>query len=338
MKKKHFFARRDFLKAIGYGAVTGSVFLNLNEAKAADAKKSEKAKSGTIRFGLCADVHKDIMHDTDARLKTFIDRMNTEKVDFIMQLGDFVRPYEHNQGFLDIFNQFKGPRYHVLGNHDMDGGFTREQTLKFWGVQDKYYSFDQNGYHFIVLDGNDKRTDHPGGYPKYIGPEQIAWLKEDLKNTQLPTLIFSHQGLGPDSGSVDNAQEIQSILEQANSGKTGRVIACVNGHTHVDKVTKHNGIYYIQINSMSYYWMGGDFRHARYSPEIEKKFPWVSYTAPYKDALYAIVTLKPDGITIEGIQSQWVPPSPMEMNIPEDAKYDRFRTATPSITNRTVKL
>ena len=93
----------------------------------------EGAERTPVRFGICADVHKDVMHDADARLKTFINRMNKENVDFIIQLGDFCRPYDYNRGFLGIWNEFKGSRYQVLGNHDTDGGFTREQTLKFWG-------------------------------------------------------------------------------------------------------------------------------------------------------------------------------------------------------------
>lgn len=99
------------------------------------------------------------MHDADERLETFIDGMNREKVDFVIQLGDFCRPYPKNETFLDIWNRFDGPGHHVLGNHDMDGGFIREETLAFWGTKGKYRSFDLGGYHLVVLDGNDKKED-----------------------------------------------------------------------------------------------------------------------------------------------------------------------------------
>ncbi len=45
----------------------------------------------------------------------------------------------------------------------MDGGFTREQTIEYWGMPTKYYSFDMKGYHFIILDGNDKRDPPQSG-------------------------------------------------------------------------------------------------------------------------------------------------------------------------------
>ncbi len=80
----------------------------------------------TVRIGLIADVHKDIIHDADERLTDFIRTMTAAKADAIIQLGDFCIPKPSNLPFLDIFKRFEGPQFHVLGNHDTDGGFTRE--------------------------------------------------------------------------------------------------------------------------------------------------------------------------------------------------------------------
>ena len=71
---------------------------------------------------------------------------------------------------------------------------------------------------------------------------------------------------------------------------------------------------------MSYKWVGEKYRHARFSPEIEKAHPWVSYTVPYKDPLFAVVTLTPDGILkIDGTKSQFIPPTPSELGYPSDS-------------------
>jgi predicted phosphodiesterase len=72
------------------------------------------------RFGVMTDVHFDVIDDAEDRLRHFIDEMNREKVDFIIQLGDFCFPLPENKPFLDIWQQFAGPKYHALGNHDMD--------------------------------------------------------------------------------------------------------------------------------------------------------------------------------------------------------------------------
>ena len=326
------FNRRNFLKVFRFVVILTFTLLCLFSCNGNLARQREEHKIHTIRFGLCADVHKDVIHDADIRLKTFIDRMNQEKVDFIMQLGDFCRPYDYNQGFLDIWNQFQGSRFHVLGNHDTDGGFTREQTLEFWGAKDKYYSFDMSGYHFVVLDGNDKKKQGAvSGYPRYIGEQQTQWLKNDLLKTNSPTFIFSHQSI-ENAGGLENGQAIRRILEEVNREAGFRkVIACFSGHHHADYYAVIEGIYYIQINSMSYEWLGADYKHARFSKEIEEAHPWVSYTAPYKDALYAIVTIRPKGtIEIDGIQSEWIRPSPSELGVPENKE----NKSTPKISDR----
>lgn len=331
------FNRRRILKAFKYWSILVLVLFWLSGCHGNMANQEDAHKQRIIRFGLCADVHKDVIHDADTRLKTFIERMNLEKVDFIMQLGDFCRPYEFNQGFLDIWNQFEGSRYHVLGNHDTDGGFTREQTLEFWGAKDKYYSFDLNGCHFVVLDGNDKKEQGAAsGYPRYIGKQQAEWLKSDLANTNSPTFIFSHQSI-ENAGGVENGQAIRTILEEANrEANFQKVVACFSGHHHADYYTVIEGIYYVQINSMSYEWLGADYKHARFSKEIEEAHPWVSYTAPYKDPLYAIVTIRSEGtIEIEGIQSEWIRPSPSELGVPEPKGIDK---STPTISNRVLKV
>ncbi|MGY0040964.1 hypothetical protein [Pedobacter sp. NJ-S-72] len=41
----------------------------------------------TIRFGVIADLHHDIMHDGIERLSAFTDQMNIENPDFIVQMA-----------------------------------------------------------------------------------------------------------------------------------------------------------------------------------------------------------------------------------------------------------
>jgi len=132
--------RRDFIRGLSIAGTAIMFPLHLN------ANGSKKGRS--LKFGLCADVHKDIMHDADLRMKTFIDEASEKDLDFIIQLGDFCRPYEYNLEFMSIWNSYPGKKYHVLGNHDMDGGFTREQVVEYWNIPGRYYSFDSK-FHSI---------------------------------------------------------------------------------------------------------------------------------------------------------------------------------------------
>ena len=185
--------RRDFIKSTLLG---GASFVTTWPVLAnGQAKKTDPSRP--LRFGVIADIHKDVMHDADERLRVFIEQMEREKVDFILQLGDFCVPKEENLGFLKIWNTFKGPKYHVLGNHDTDdngqGSTTRERTMAYWGMPARFYSFDRGGVHFVVLDGNDRPADHKSGYPRFMASDQLEWLRKDLAATKKSTFIFVHQ-------------------------------------------------------------------------------------------------------------------------------------------------
>jgi len=298
-------------------------------------------KNGLVRIGMCTDVHLPTMHDPEYRITKFIDAMKTEKPDFIIELGDFGTPDPKYSSLFDIWNSFPGDRHHVIGNHEMDGGFSLEQALAYRKMNKSYYSFDKNGFHFIVLDGNDKPDSSAKGYKQFIGPEQVTWLMEDLAGTSYPVILFSHQGLvlyhgaGEDYG-VQNYGEMQGILESHNRANPGKkVIACFNGHTHYDYAENINGIWYITITSMSYHWLGEKYEHIRYSREVDRDFRWIKYTAPFKEPLFTVVEVSSKGtIKIAGRKTEWVGPTPWELGYPERLKeYMR-----PAITKRNLKF
>ena len=202
--------RRNFIQKLAVGSLMIAPITKAIAASSPVSLNADPAKV-KIRFGICADIHQDIMHDGERRLQVFIDDMQKQNVDFIIQLGDFCRPYERNLPFLKIWEQFPGSRYHVIGNHDNDGGFSHDQVIAFWRAPFKYYSFDKNGYHFVVLNGNEHNpsSDRAVGYARYIGKEQQAWLEKDLQQTKLTAIIFCHQGLDNDMGGIENATQIK---------------------------------------------------------------------------------------------------------------------------------
>ncbi len=271
-----------------------------------------------IRIGLIADIHKDLMYDADARLANFLKAVQKRKPDFILQMGDFCQPIPKNQNFLNLWNAHPGPKYHLLGNHDMDGGFTRQQTMNFYGMQSRYYSFDLKGFHFVFLDGNDPNPQPWSGYNRYIGAEQLEWLKVDLEKTKAPTLVFSHQTLEDPSAGVHNANAIQAVLEAENQ-KAGfqKIIACFSGHNHTNYLTQINGIHYCQINSASYRWVGEQYQRVRLSEAIDKQYPILRSTIPYKDPLFTFLEIDPAKglIHLEEKVSTFVGPGPAEMGI-----------------------
>lgn len=325
---RRIFLRNSALSAVG---ITGIHKLPALEKD----QKHEK-----ICFGICADLHQDVMQDGPNRIEAFINDMQDKKPDFILQMGDFCRPYDYNRVILDIYNRFDGPRYHVIGNHDMDGGFTQDQVVSFWNAIDKYYSFDMKGYHFVVLNGNDhnpKPVLRPG-YARYIGVEQMKWLESDLDKTNLPVIVFCHQPLDNNLEGVENAPIVRLIFARANE-KAGykKVRLVFSGHNHQDWMNLINNIHYIQINSMSYNWLGSDYEHIRFSAEVDKAHPYIKETVPYKDPLWAFVTLYSNGeLELKGKRSVFVGPSPIEMGMP--VEFIKGYPIVPYISDRKFKL
>lgn len=315
--------RRNFLSHLSTSAagITLLPLLPLSEVKANTFVSEKQAiRKKVLKVGICSDVHQDLMHDGEKRLQTFINEMNKlNDVDFIIQLGDFCRPYDYNQPFMDIWNQFKGPSYHVLGNHDTDGGFTQDQVVSFFKAKGKYYSFDMNGYHFVALNGNEKNPNTTSkGYSRFISEEQRNWLAKDLDNTTFPVIIFCHQSFDIDIlGSIEQATFTRLIFEEANM-KAGfqKIKAIFSGHHHTDFHNVINGINYVQINSMSNYWAGENYAQIRYDEKIDEKYPYIKYTIPYKEPLWAVMTIYSDGeINIKGRQTSFVGSDPKEMGI-----------------------
>lgn len=294
--------RRTFLKVLG----ATSLVACLPEAASAAARLSRP-----VRIGMIADLHHDLMHDGERRLNAFLEAMETHQPDALMQLGDFAYPSDKNRPVSDAFGRANRTALHVIGNHDLDNGHTKQDCIGVWGMKGRHYAHDVGGLRVLVLDGNDRGSPtHGGGYPSYVGPEQKEWLEHELSAHPGPFVIVSHQAMaGP--GSVDNASELQALLAAASD----KVLLCVNGHSHIDHVVRVGKVLHLHVNSASYQWVGGAYRHESYSKEIHDRCPWISHTCPYRDPLFTMLTFEPDNtvIRVAGCESGWVGKSPAEI-------------------------
>lgn len=341
-------ARRQFIQ--NTGILSSSLMLSLPLFSSCRFTTDDSVNSSALTFGIVADIHADLIPDKMERLESFIETATQKDVDFIIQLGDFCFPKKENLEFLHLWNQFKKPKYHVLGNHDMDVS-SKSETMDFWGMSNAYYSFDQKGLHFVVLDPNylfqnNKYLDydHANFYVDdatrtFINPEQISWLIEDLKNTDLPTIIFSHQSLINPIWGIKNRVEVQHILESENS-RVGhqKIIACFNGHDHIDFHRQINGIHYLEINSMSYQWLGEKYSNkTRYPEHFYKTYQHLDKLGTYKDPLFAFATLDLEDnlLRLDGVQSEWVTPTPAELHVPTQVFGAQ---SSASISNREIQL
>ena len=322
--------RRMFLSA---SAASGLVLM----APELKRSRAEMPTDGKIRLGAIADVHQDIMHDGVQRIEAFVSEMQQSKAQGIINLGDFCVPHTRNDSFLAKWNSFTGEKFHVLGNHDTDGGYKREQAVEYYGSPARYFSQDFHGLHLVVLDGND--PDGKPGYPCNVNDSQLQWLEQDLRATKLPTVILIHQPIDGYDQHVRSSVKVREVLARANRDAGFRkVILVLAGHAHLDYRKESDGIPHVQINSASYAWVG--IKHDNYGADIQAAHPWLSSTCPYDKPLWAKLTFDMElgQIEIEGREANWVGPDPWELGIAEDA-YQRSRELSrPGIANRKVEF
>ncbi len=256
--------RRTFLR--------GAVGVGLASLSCTPGNLSSRGRH-SVRFGIVTDCHyadaepvgTRFYRESLGKLAECVDRMNADRVDFLIELGDFKdenRPpveentLSHLKEIEAAFRGFRGRRYHVLGNHDMDS-ISKQQFLsqaENTGIDAgrSYYSFDAGGLHCIVLDANyrlDGRDYDHGDFdwqdanaPRH----ELHWLQRDLVVSRSPVVVFIHQLLdGTGSVYVKNASEVREILEAS-----GRVLAVFQGHHHPGAYSHINGIHYYTLKGM----------------------------------------------------------------------------------------
>lgn len=278
-----------------------------------------------VKFAIASDFHAQDIPDGSDRLTSFIKAAQEEKVDFIIELGDFCRLDSASQPYLSIWNSFAGDKYHVLGNHDMDK-YTKEEYTKGMGMAGRYYSFDKDDFHFIVMDGNnlyDGNEYHHYANANYyvdskmrafVDPEQMEWLKQDLSSTDKKCVLFSHQSI---ELFMNNGSLVRQILEDENH-RAGfkKVVLAFSGHNHSNYTKEINGITYMQINSASYVWIDEpSMTEKRYPQEVNDKYSLLEYSITYDKPLYAIVTLNGKKADVKGVQAHFMPPTPKDLNM-----------------------
>ncbi|MFO7903618.1 MAG: metallophosphoesterase, partial [Pirellulaceae bacterium] len=221
----------------------------------ATSRLARGAGKSPFRFGMLTDAHyadyesrgNRYYRQSLGKLRECVERMNEEEVAFLVELGDFNdgagKPAEEDAlrylGDVEAeFTRFNGPRYHVLGNHNMDA-LSKPQVLgciENTGIDParSYYSFNRGGLHSVVLDPNFRGDGAPYDRGDFrwtdanIPAAQIEWLKKDLEAARKPTIVFLHQRLDGEGGVyVNNADAVRKVLEAS-----GNTLAVFQGHHH----------------------------------------------------------------------------------------------------------
>lgn len=258
----HYATRRTFIShgsrfmlAAGVGLSSASQLF----AADADAKPA-------VRLGLITDLHyadkkpagSRHYRETLAKLAEASKQFETSKPDFVVELGDLIdradsvaTEMKYLKRINNDFAALPGKKHYVLGNHCVDT-LTKEEFLGQVGQKASYYSFDQGGFHFVVLDSCFRSDGEPYGRRNFkwtdpnVPAKELAWLEADLKASKRKAIVFAHQRLDVNNNhAVKNAAAVRKVLEAS-----GNVLAVFQGHSHKNDYKHINGIHYCVHRAM----------------------------------------------------------------------------------------
>ncbi len=226
-----------------------------------------------LTFGVVTDVHigpnasfdgklRKLSHHAESLLAQTVARLCSEHdPDFIVNLGDLiedVEPEVDRQRYargVELLEEGGCPVVHVAGNHDR-ARIEDAQLRQMWGMPPSghlYRSFDAAGVHLVVL-----ATHETKDVDVTIDEQQLEWLREDLAQTSLPSIVLMHHSAAdqdvranrwfckaPHLCLVKQRKHLRAVLAES-----GRVSLVLNGHLHWNHLQVINGIPYLTLQSL----------------------------------------------------------------------------------------
>ncbi len=213
-----------------------------------DPVKFEDSKNVKLSFAAIADTHLPDRESAEKNLENvFTDLLSSdEKTDAVLLAGDIAdyglkAEYER---FFRVFRKYKEQfrLFVTMGNHDARFFFrtasrTVNSNIEYLldiKLQEKtYYSYDVNGYTFIVL-----CTEKAVLEKAYISPEQISFLERELKRAtegSRPCFVMCHQPFAFTHGLPEvwktgdmgeQNDEVRAVMEKYKN------VFFINGHLH----------------------------------------------------------------------------------------------------------
>jgi len=234
-----------------------------------------------VRIALIADVHAHdmnsppehkVMVNWAERVTAFVAAANDWPADAVINLGDYVNgrfvmgeadldlgEAERIEGILydavAVLSEFDGPVHYVVGNHDVYD-LSKDQILAATGTESTYYSFDLGSFHFVILDAQFDKSENDYGHIAWmvqglIPTVEMDWLRADLADSGLPTLVFVHQPLDSDFALLAGGPPIFNHLAVRDVlAADGDVVAVFSGHAHDSNYSEIEGIHYLTIAAM----------------------------------------------------------------------------------------
>ncbi|GGA36447.1 metallophosphoesterase family protein [Dyella nitratireducens] len=257
--------RRQFLKCMAWaGAGTlwlmKSGVLHAQPLGQSGTGQSVISKDATFSFVQISDshigFHKAPNPDVVGTLRRSLAMINAQSTRpaFLLHTGDLThlsKPEEFDT-LAGVMQEARvGRSFYVPGEHDVIGDNGAEFFRRFGEKQQDggWYSFDQDGVHFVGL--INVLNLKAGGLGS-LGTDQLAWLKKDLAglSAETPIVVFAHMPLWPLypqwGWGTDDSAEALGYLKRFGS------VTVLNGHIHQIQQKVEGSITFYTARSTAY--------------------------------------------------------------------------------------
>ena len=223
------FSLLDFVKLGGY------------EKKALSFTTAKDANSDSFEFLTIADIQgmiQGMYTESHEAVSALLKDERVNGYDFILNAGDMC---DNGKNFgqwgmaLDTYKDLtlNSSMFFTSGNHENTTGamgryfnYTENKDGNVQAISGEYYSFDYANAHFTVLDTNDATSDG-------LGAEQLAWLKNDLANTNAKwKFVLMHKSLYSAGSHAFDGEVIAMRTQLTKLFAENGVNVVFGGHDH----------------------------------------------------------------------------------------------------------
>jgi Icc protein len=242
-----------------------------------------------LRIAYFTDIHARVEWETPEAMARCADRIKEQAADLVICGGDLITDgYDSARAALEprweafrssLWDRVGAPVHAAIGNHDLVGvapldgsppeSDPRAAFLQFTGQERTYRSLDAAGCHIILLDPFEITGDALR-YRGVIGPEQLAWLRDDVAGVdpRTPIVVMVHMPLmtgffqategatasAPANRVVVNSREVLELFAAHN------LVLVLQGHLHVNELLRWRNTTFITGGAVAGKWWRGPWQ------------------------------------------------------------------------------
>jgi predicted MPP superfamily phosphohydrolase len=267
--------------------------------------KREKEDKDTFSVAFMTDIHLQPERNAVAGFTMSLDTVNIMNPDFILTGGDLImdalgQRYGRADSLYNLYQEVVKkaamPVHNTMGNHEIYGIYRKsgadpanpEYGEKMYEkrIGPLYYSFLHKGWKFMVI--NSIEDTGKDSYTALVDSVQMAWIKEELKNTdpETPIVISTHipfvsamtQVLGGSTVPNDSSLVVYNSKEVVAQFKDHNLRLVLQGHLHVLEEININGVQYITSGAVCGAWWNGPYNWSEegflYLTFVKNDFTW----------------------------------------------------------------